>query len=213
MNKLLDITICGIGPGNPDLILPWVHQKVATADLLMGGQRHLDIFSSINKRTAVLDGKLAKLEQTILNHADQKIVLLVSGDTGFYSLRSFIKRTFPEAQVELIPGISTFQYFYARLGLGYEKAFLTSLHGTQSDFIFRVSQYESVFLLTDKVHHPIAIAQLLVDAGFENTVMYIGNLLSYPDESIVKSTAKELSLSAQNFDLCAVILINPNHEG
>ncbi len=195
------------------MILPLVHQKVVEADLLMGGQRHLEIFSSGHKLTAVFDGKLAKLEQILLNHADQKIVLLVSGDTGFYSLRSFIKRTFPEAQVELIPGISTFQYFYAHLGLGYEKAYLTSLHGIQSDFISKVSQYESVFLLTDKVHHPIAIAQLLVDASFENTVMYVGNRLSYPDESIVKATAKELSLSAQNFDLCAVILINPNHEG
>ncbi|PID89660.1 MAG: precorrin-6y C5,15-methyltransferase (decarboxylating) subunit CbiE [Bacteroidia bacterium] len=206
MNKSM-ITICGIGPGNPNLISKAVYQQVEKADLLIGGRRHLAIFQASEKATCLFDGKLQKLKETLANNLDKNIVVLVSGDTGFYSLRRFIKKTFPDLPIKLIPGISSYQYFYARVGLGYEHALLSSMHGKELDYISKVDSYDSVFILTDRKNNWKSIAQDLVDADMGHLKMFVGNNLSYPDEQIVELTAQELITKEFDFPLCSIILI------
>ncbi len=205
-NKKLEI--CGIGPGNPDLIVQAVFRKVEEADILIGGQRHLDIFASYKKPCHVFNGKLSSLKEFIQNCTAQNIVVLVSGDTGFHSLRRYLKSSFPEREIRLTPGISSFQYFYAQLGMGYEKAYKASLHGNTAEYIDNIQQYESIFLLTDKTNNWKVIAQQLCDKGYPDINYYIGNNLSYPDEEIISTTAQEAIKMQHDFQLCAVIIEN-----
>ncbi len=200
------INICGIGPGDPDLIVKAVFRKVEEADMLIGGQRHLDIFASYNKECHVFDGKLSPLKDFIEECPAQNIVVLVSGDTGFHSLRRYLKSAFNKFEIELTPGISSFQYFYAKLGLGYEKAFKTSLHGSTTEFLDKITDYESVFLLTDKINNWKTIAQQLCDIGHPDITYHIGNNLSYPDEKIISTTAGDALKMDYDFHLCAVII-------
>lgn len=206
------ITICGIGPGNPDYILPIVWQKASNAQLLVGGKRHLDIFQKLNKPIVCISAKLAQLKDEIESSKAQNIVAVVSGDTGFYSLRNYLTRQFPDTYIEVIPGISSFQYFYAQINCGYEKAFISSLHGIENDFISKLNDYESIFLLTDKHNNWKAIAQQLVDNNYGHLTMFIGNKLSYNDEHIIEKTAGELIHENYQFDLCAVIIKTESNE-
>ncbi len=206
MSNKKKLYICGIGPGSADLITPVVFQKVQDADLLIGGKRHLEIFASYEKPAYVFDGKLTPLKDFIQSCKFENIVILVSGDTGFHSLRRYLKSIFAELEIKLIPGISSFQYFYAQLGLGYERAFKASLHGTSIDYLDKISEYESIFLLTDKNNNWKAIAQHLCDKGYNDITYHIGNNLSYPDESIVSTTAEEAIKMNLDFQLCAVII-------
>ncbi len=203
------ISICGIGPGNPDYIPNLVFQKVAFADVIIGGKRQLSIFSKYNKKSYVFDGKVNNLKMNIQEIPDQNIAILVSGDTGFYSLRKFIVDAFPDCKIDITPGISSFQYFYAKLGLGYEHAHKTSLHGNNVDYLKEMDRYESIFLLTDKINNWKAIATKLNQNGFGNVTMHIGNRLSYKDESIITTTPLQAVTMDENFELCAVIIENP----
>ncbi len=200
------LNVCGIGPGNPDLIANEVFRKVKEAEILIGGQRHLEIFASYNKPCYVFNGKLDPLKEFIQNCNAQNIVVLVSGDTGFHSLRRYLKSTFPKMEIKLTPGISSFQYFYAQLGLGYENAFKASLHGSKTAYLDKLSEYESIFLLTDKINNWKAIAQQLCENGYHNITYHIGNNLSYPEETIISTTAKEAITMQHDFKLCAVII-------
>lgn len=203
------ISICGIGPGNPSYISNIVWQQVEQADVLVGGNRQLEIFAQKAKKTVVFDGKTANLLKSIQQLEHKHIVVVVSGDTGFYSLRSFIKKALPEANIRLYPGISSFQYFYALLRLGYEKAYLASLHGKHHNYIEKLKESESVFLLTDRINNYKAIAQTLIDAELGHAIMHIGNNLSYPNEQIVTILAKEAIHLEHTFSLCSVIIENP----
>ncbi|MCL3781227.1 precorrin-6y C5,15-methyltransferase (decarboxylating) subunit CbiE [Prolixibacteraceae bacterium JC049] len=207
------ITICGIGPGNPDYILPIVWKKAGKAQLLVGGSRHLEIFRELNKETISISGKLVELKNEIEQSAHKEIVAVVSGDTGFYSLRNYLSKQFPDAQIDVVPGISSFQYFYAQINCGYEKAFISSLHGIENDFISKLNDYESIFLLTDKHNNWKTIAQQLIDNGYGHLKMFVGNRLSYEDEQIIEKTANELILDNYQFDLCAVIIKTESNEG
>ncbi len=206
--KKQHIIICGIGPGNPDYIVPAVFNKVNQADILIGGKRQLEIFNGLTKQTCLFDGKLNNLKEIISNCTEMNIVVLVSGDTGFYSLRRFLTHEFPLTAIEIIPGISSYQYFYARLGMGYENAFLGSLHGAEAGYIEKLEHFDSVFLLTDLKNNWKSIAQNLVEKGYGQLKMHLGNNLSYPDEKIISETASEISFQDFEFKLCSVIIEN-----
>lgn len=208
MNNKTHISICGIGPGNPDYILPVVNKEVDKADILIGGRRQLSIFAASDKENYIFDGKTDSLKKSIEKYRSKYIVVLVSGDTGFHSLRHIITEAFPQASIDVFPGISSFQYFYAKLGMGYEKAFLTSLHGTDTDYIKKLKTHPSVFLLTDRKNNYKSIARNLSENGFGNLRMHIGNNLSYPDEQIISTRAEEARQLNHEFSLCSVIIEN-----
>lgn len=200
------ICICGIGPGNPDYITPIVYKKVAQADVLIGGKRHLGIVDAKDKEMVVFNGKLNELQNAIEKINGKNIVMVVSGDTGFYSLRRFIINAFPNMAIELIPGISSYQYFYAKLGLGYENAFKASLHGKELNFLDKVKEYDSVFLLTDKKNNWKVIAQQLNNNGMGDVNFHFANNLSYANETIISTTPSKALLMEHDFSLCSVII-------
>lgn len=208
VNSKTQIYICGIGPGNPDYILPLVFKKAEEADVLIGGKRQLAIFSAYEKATCVFDGKLLHLKDSVIKNAGKKIVVLVSGDAGFHSLRRYITQEFLHCAIEVVPGISSFQYLYAKLGLGYENAFLGSMHGMEIDFIEKIKQYKSVFLLTDTKSNWKEIGKQLVDNGMGDLKIHVGNKLSYPDEEIISCYANEVEAINKDFNLCSVIIEN-----
>jgi len=208
VNNNTQICICGIGPGNPDYISPLVYKKVKEAEVLIGGKRQLNIFLENKKATVVFDGKLLHLKEGIINNENKKIVVLVSGDAGFHSLRRYIKQEFSNCEIEIVPGISSFQYLYAKVGLGYENAFFGSMHGGDINFIEKVKQYNSVFLLTDNKNNWKVIASRLVSSGMGDIKLHIGNKLSYSDEEIVSCYAYEAEMINKDFTLCCVIIEN-----
>lgn len=207
-NQRKQISICGIGPGNPDYISKSVWQEAEKADVLVGGKRQLEIFAHLGKKHALFDGNITNLKNSIEQLTELKIAVLVSGDTGFYSLRRFFKDEFSNESIQLFPGISSFQYFYAKLGLGYEHAALASMHGTSFDFIDKLNESTSVFLLTDWKNNYRTIASTLVQNGYGELVMHIGSNLSYPDEKILSVKAKEVVNMEEEYNLCSVIIEN-----
>jgi len=202
------ISVCGIGPGHPDYILPAVFKRVEEADILIGGQRHLEIFSTSKAPKLIFNGKLEELKENIEKNAKMHRVILVSGDTGFHSLRRFLLSNILNEEFEFIPGISSFQYLYAKLGLGYENAFKASLHGTETAFLDKIKEHDSIFLLTDKKNNWKSTAQQLTNNGFGHLKYHIGFNLSYPNEKIISTTASEALKLELEDGLCAVIIEN-----
>ena len=208
------IYICGIGPGHPDYILPKVFRRVADSDLLIGGKRHLSLFDCTGKETFALssniDDIVCRLRQLLQHNPNGKqVTLLVSGDTGFHSLLGTMERYFSPDDYVVIPGISSFQYLFAQVGMSYHDAHITSIHGIDADVVDLVRKHSKLFLLTDARRSWNHIAQLLCDNGLGEYKMIVGNRLSYPDETIIRKTARELVNEEHEFGLCSVIILNP----
>jgi cobalt-precorrin-7 (C5)-methyltransferase len=202
------IHICGIGPGNPGLIVPEVFQLVEASDWVAGGRRHLAVFDVSGKETLEIQNNIPEIIQKIKQSPNKKLTVLVSGDTGFHSLlRSFLDH-FSAEELHVVPGISTYQYFFAKMGMTYEDAWIGSLHGRLVDFLKKVKTHQNVFLLTDVQNSWKHIAIRLSDHQLGECKMHVGNRLSYPDETIVTDTADRLKTQNYHFDLCAVIVIN-----
>lgn len=209
----MKFTIVGMGPGHPDYVLPIASRALDNADLIIGGRRHIAPFENSGKILVQVEGQIMKLPEIIREKMDShKIVVAVSGDTGFYSLLSFMRRHFEEDAFDVIPGIGSLQYMYGRIGRVHQNSFVGSVHGRDLEFAELVKEYETVGLLTDQKNTPSVIAQNLIDDHQEEVMMYVGERLSYEDEQITKGRPSEIL--GQNFDDLVVVILEriQNHE-
>jgi cobalt-precorrin-7 (C5)-methyltransferase len=202
------INVCGIGPGNRELIVPEVFRLVAESTLVVGGSRHLEIFDVNDKETWVLGNNIEQIIEALKILEHTAITVLVSGDTGFHSLLTTLLRHFKPMELNVVPGISSYQYFFAKLAMTYHDAWIGSLHGTTVDYVTKVRSNRKSFLLTDNLNSWKQIATHLSENGLGECEMYVGNRLSYADEQILFGTANELKEQQHDFGLCSVIILN-----
>lgn len=202
------INVCGIGPGHPDYILPEVVRLVKKSHLIVGAERHLEIFDLEGKEQLLLKNNLSEIIDTLKVTRDSNVTVLVSGDTGFHSFLGTMLKSFSADELHVVPGISSYQYFFAKLGMSYEDAWIGSLHGMQANFIEQVKTHQKVFLLTDGVNSWKTISKFLVNNHLGDCTMHIGNRLSYADETIITAKAIDIQHQTNEFNLCAVIIVN-----
>ena len=124
------IFIVGIGPGAKEYLLPVALRRITEADCLIGARRALDLFPEFKKEKVCFDSRMNRVIPYLKKYRkDKKIAVLVSGDPGLYSLAQTIARNFPKDEYEVIPGISSLQLAFARIGESWQDAGIISLHG------------------------------------------------------------------------------------
>ena len=194
------IIVAGIGPGSEDFITPAALKKIRAAKFLVGGRRALKDFSSAEQTTCAITGDL----DSALNFIREKIscgevVVMVSGDPGYYSMLDLLRKNFPPTQIEVIPSISAMQLAFAKISLPWHAATLASFHGRQPGReVLKFSTGKILGLLTDAEFNSASISKLLVDeCGWEKiSAVTICERLSYPDEKIFTTTLAEAATSA-----------------
>ena len=123
------IIVAGIGPGNPAYLLPKAQNTIANARILVGGRRALEDFAHPAAKTCAIGADIPGVLAFICTSlAENDVVVMVSGDPGYYSLLDALRRTFPLDQIEVIPGISSLQLAFSRLALPWHNARLLSFH-------------------------------------------------------------------------------------
>ena len=124
------ITIVGCGPGSPEYITPLALQAVKGAEILVGARRLLDLFPDHQAKTVIeMGAKVESVLEEMAHHQDRPMVVLVSGDPGLSSLARPVIARFGREACRVIPGISSIQVAFARLGLDWGKARIIDAHG------------------------------------------------------------------------------------
>ena len=201
------VYIIGIGPGTEDYLLPIARKEIETSDCLIGGRRALRLFQPLYKEERLLEGNFEQVIPFLLKERERKkIAVLVSGDPGLYSFLGTISQVLKKEDYAVIPGVSTVQIAFARIGERWEDATLLSLHGRKTDDLAaRVESSKKTFLFTDPGFPPEKIASYLLENGVENRRAIVMENLAYPDERIVDTDLKSLS-GMEGFGLCVMII-------
>lgn len=201
------IAVLAVGPGSPDYLAPAVVKEAKKCTVLVGGKRNLALFDFPGQERIEISGKLDLLLKRIGEKmADHKVGILVSGDTGIYSLLPRLVSEFGREALDVYPGISAVQYLFARLGLTWQDARFVSLHGRGLDDLEAVVDSESpVVLFTDPKNTPAFVCAKLVGMGIKKMV-YIGEDLSYPTEKISAGYPEEfVNFSGSDLNLVVII--------
>lgn len=203
------IIVVGIGPGSEEYILPVAKNFIINAKILVGSKRALAIFANGTCLRKIITGDIHSTLSFIReNLLYNDIVVMVSGDPGYYSLLSSLRKNFKVQQLHVIPGISSMQLAFARLAIPWQNATLVSLHGrTPCKLDLKYNSERVLGILTDTVYTTATISKLLLKNNWPSqTKVYICSQLSYADEEIIETTILD-AIKAKVFTHCIMVVI------
>lgn len=205
------ITIAGIGMGSESSMTVEVREAIARADMLIGGGRMLKPYENSGK--LLVDSYQAEeIRQEIDAHPEcRSIVVLMSGDVGFYSGARKLREVLSGRKVEVLPGISSVVCLAAKTGFSWQDMELCSLHGRKQNLLARIRHHETVFALTGKGSEIPALCTQLLENGLGGVELFVGENLSYPEERIWHGSPAG-ALNETFAPLCALIVWNRNYE-
>ena len=207
MDFMNNIKIIGLGPGHKEYILPIAQKLIKESQIIISGKRNIENIQDWveGKEIYYIDRYLDKMIEFIERNSKKNIVIVVSGDTGFYSLLSYIKENLDE-KVEVITGISSIQYMFSKMGDVWNDAFISSVHGRELNLASIINQYDKIGLLTDSKYTPQRIAEIIFQSSLENVEITVGENLSYEKESIRTYEVEELMKEKKKFDINVVVI-------
>lgn len=187
------VKLVGLGCGTIETMTGEAADALNEAELLIGASRLLESVSSqyTQNRIAAVDS--GKIFSEIQMSGKEKICVLYSGDTGFYSGTRRLLPLLQEAGIDfhVVPGISSVQLFSARLGLPWQDWNLCSAHGMDCNAVGAVMQGKPSFFLTGGQLGPRELCIQLKEAGLGYLKVAVGENLGCETERIYHCTAGE----------------------
>ncbi len=209
------VYIIGIGDNGSESCSPKALSLIETADLLFGGERHLEFFSNTKGEKVVVKSNLKEVANRIGTDLGKKrMVVLASGDPLFYGIGKYILNKVPKEKVELLPYISAMQIAFSKAKESWEDAKLVSLHAKPIEDLFQILEREEpkkIGIFTDETNRPEVIAQALLKRGFSDYSMYVCENLEGEGEKISFGNLETVSKKSYS-NLNVVILIKNREE-
>ncbi|MFF9119470.1 precorrin-6y C5,15-methyltransferase (decarboxylating) subunit CbiE [Streptomyces massasporeus] len=122
------ITVVGTGTGAAPS-----DDVLAGAGLVVGGRRHLDAVRLPETAERVVLGPLGPALDTVGAYVekDRPVVVLASGDPGFFGIVRVLAERFGPERLDVRPGVSSVAAAFARIGLPWDDAVVVSAHGRE----------------------------------------------------------------------------------
>ncbi|RII25370.1 MAG: cobalamin biosynthesis bifunctional protein CbiET [Geobacter sp.] len=175
-------------------------EVINKADVLIGHQRHLDIFPDFKGEKQTIGDLSIMLD--FLKKTEKSVVVLGSGDPNFFGVGRFLLRNLSKERIEIFPNVTSIQYAFARIKEPWDDAIFVSVHGRGlKGAIDRIIAAEKVAILTDETNSPAAIARELIARGAEGYDAWLCEDLGMAGEKFTKTDVKglvEIPASALN---------------
>lgn len=202
------VYIIGLGIGNSDYMHKKALDTIKACDCLIGAKRMLKSFQDLNKPVYECSNA-ENIENYIKNSNYTAYGILVSGDSGFYSLSKKITELLMQKDnmnIENIPAVSSLQYFASSLNLPWDNIKYVSAHGRSLNIISAVIFNKKTFILTSADFSPDKICEILTSKGLGHLRVSVGENLSYENERITEDEAE--AVAKMKFDSLAVMIVH-----
>ena len=210
MVQLNKINVVGLGPGNIKYLSTSGIDCIKEAEIIIGSTRQLSDLKTIisEKQEIYILGKLNELITYLKENIERKITIIVSGDTGYYSLVPYLSKYLSKDILNIIPNISSYQYLFSRLGENWQNFRLASVHGREFNYIKNINDEDiaGLVLLTDDIQNPYEITKKLYTNGIRNLIIIVGENLSYDNEKITILEIENYEKLNRKFDMNVLIL-------
>ena len=157
--------------------------------MFSGGKRHHEIVASLLPAdaewidiTVPLDDVFVQYSSLFTFHSSLSLIVFASGDPLFFGFANTIQRRMPEAEIVVYPTFNSLQMLAHKLVMPYHDMRIVSLTGRPWQEFDRalIEGTTKIGVLTDREHTPAAIAQRMLDYGYTDYQMHIGEHLGNP---------------------------------
>lgn len=204
----MHISIIAAGMDGTETLTLAAQQAIEQAELLIGARRLLVPYADTGKKL-FCSWKPEEIVGRLYKGTEQHAVILMSGDTGFFSGTKRLLPLLSEQHVQVLPGVSSPVYLCAKTGLSWEQMHFVSLHGTEGNIAVHVRSHETCCFLLGGDVTAAMLCRRLCDYGLAGTTVYIGENLGSSSEAVFTGAPSDF------FDhpvqtLCTVIVYNPH---
>jgi precorrin-6Y C5,15-methyltransferase (decarboxylating) len=205
------VTLIGIGADGCASLSSRAVNAVARAQVLVGGERHLEFFPQFSGRRIVLGKGLTKtLDEVAELAAEHTVCILASGDPLFFGVGGLVSKRIGADHVEVIPHPSSVQWAYARIGDSWERARIVSGHGRPlTGLVAKLRRAEKAALLTDDENTPARVGTHLLAYGDDAWETWVCENLGGADERVRKMTVQELAECTDASPLNVILFRRP----
>ena len=97
---------------------------IEEAKVLVGGSRAMEQYGKDNgQKQCIVRANMPTVMDFIRRELHtQDVVVMVSGDPGYYSMLEAVRRNFEDTPIKVIPGLSSIQVAFAKLGMPWQEA-------------------------------------------------------------------------------------------
>lgn len=202
---------------------PEVLEVIKAGKVFSGGKRHHEIVAPLLPEGAEWIDITVPLDSVFSRYAacpTESIVVFASGDPLFFGFANTIKRKMPEAEIAVYPSFNSLQLLAHRLVMPYHDLRIVSLTGRPWMEFDRalIERAPKIGVLTDREHTPATIAQRMMDYGYNNYQMYVGEHLGNPScEKVSQLTLEEAANGEYEMPNCLILNgcgdMSPRHFG
>ncbi len=197
--------VIGAGPGSKEMLTGEAASAINESELVWCAKRNCELVPEAKRRSLTPFGAaMDEIEQALKQ--GRRVSALLSGDTGLYSLLPLLNKRFGPENIRVICGVSSVQALCARLGMSWQDAKIVSAHGralSKGALNHHARVNPKTIVLLDGENNPKWVHDTLLDGGLGGLKLYIGEKLSYEDESVGMYTDRE-------YDSLSVALIENN---
>jgi precorrin-6y C5,15-methyltransferase (decarboxylating), cbiE subunit len=201
-------TVIGISDSREQFFPPCIAGIIKNCKVFSGGKRHHDIVAHLLPPDAVWIDVSVPLERVFERYAAySRIVVFASGDPLFYGYAVTLGREFPDAEIEVFPSLNSLQLLAHRMLLPYSGMVNVSVTGRpwKELDVALIEGRGLIGVLTDRRKSPKEIAGRMLEFGYSNYIMTVGECLGNADERVVTMTLDEASHADFRFPNCVIL--------
>jgi len=147
---------------------------VETAELVVGGARHLALVPSLAGERLQWKSPLAATLPAVERYRGRRVVVLASGDPLCYGVGALLARRFARDEMIVLPSPSAFSLAAARLLWPLESCRCLSLHGRPLEKLrLHLAPGARLLALSENGTTPASVAQLLRESGWGQSAMSV----------------------------------------
>ncbi|WP_338075450.1 precorrin-6y C5,15-methyltransferase (decarboxylating) subunit CbiE [Chitinophaga oryziterrae] len=215
----MEYIIIGISNNPAFSFMDEVKSILPLHSVFSGGKRHYELVKGYLPEGHVWIDIIGDMGRLIERYREfnQTVVVFASGDPLFYGIANTIMRLDTSAVMKVYPHFNSLQVLCHRCNIAYQHICNTSVHGRGWDEldIALISGYSLIGVLTDGVKTPSAIAERMLEYGFDNYSVIVGEALEGIDERISYLSLEEVgsSFNALNCVLLVRTVLKPKAFG
>ena len=189
---------------------PQVRDAIAAGRVFSGGKRHHEIVASLLPEGAQWIDITVPLEAVFAQYEEYpEVVVFASGDPLFFGIANTLRREFPDAEMTVFPSFNSLQLLAHRMELPYADMYTVSLTGRPWDAFDRalIQGQRLIGALTDRSKTPALIARRMLDYGYDNYRMTVGECLGNREAERVRTFAslEEAAAAQYTFPNCLIL--------